>query len=94
MTEPVISPLTYAKTFGGLLVLTALTTFLAFFDLREFNVVIEIGIAVAKASLIVAIFMHARHEFKLIWVIIAVGVGWFLILLSLSLSDYFTRAWG
>lgn len=93
MTEPLVSPQTYVKTFASLLALTALTTFLAYFDLGGFNVVIEIGIAVIKAALIVAFFMHALHEFKLVWVVIAVGVSWFLILLLLTLSDYSTRAW-
>ncbi len=93
MTEPLVSPKTYALTFGSLLALTLLTTLLAYLDLGRFNVFIEIGIAVIKASLIVTFFMHALHEFKLVWVIIGVGVGWLLILLFLTLSDYTTRAW-
>jgi cytochrome c oxidase subunit 4 len=93
MTEPIVSPRTYALTFASLLALTLLTTLLAFLDLGRLNVVLEIGIAILKASLIVLIFMHALHEFKLVWVVIAAGIGWFLLPLSLTLYDYVTRAW-
>ena len=40
-----------------------------------------------------AIFMHALYETKLVRVIMAGGVIWFLIMISLTLGDYLTRGW-
>jgi len=93
MTEPVVSLKTYTGIFLSLLCLTLATTLLAYLDLGVFNMVIAITIAVIKATLIVAFFMHAMYEFKLVHVILAGGVLWFLILVFLTLGDYLTRGW-
>jgi cytochrome c oxidase subunit IV len=92
MTEPVVSVKTYALIFMSLLGLTLTTTLLAYIDLGVFNMVIAITIAVIKATLIVSFFMHALYEFKLVHVIIAGGILWFLILVFVTLGDYLTRA--
>ena len=92
MMEPVVSRKTYAAIFLSLLALTLATTLLAYLDMGPFNMVVAITIAVIKATLIVAFFMHALYEFKLVHVIIAGGVLWFLILVFLTLGDYLTRA--
>ena len=92
MTEPVVSRKTYAAIFASLLALTLATTLLAYLDMGPFNMVVAITIAVIKATLIVCFFMHALYEFKLVHVIIAGGVLWFLILVFLTLGDYLTRA--
>jgi cytochrome c oxidase subunit IV len=42
---------------------------------------------------VVAFFLHGRYESKLIHVIIAAGVVWFLIMISNTLGDYITRGW-
>ena len=49
--------------------------------------------AVAKATLIAAFFMHALVESKLVRVVIAGSLVWFLILVTLTLGDYVTRGW-
>jgi cytochrome c oxidase subunit 4 len=46
-----------------------------------------------KASLIAGIFMHALFDSKVVKIIIASGVAWFLILVSMTLGDYMTRGW-
>lgn len=46
-----------------------------------------------KASLIAAIFVHALYDTKLIRVVLAAGVIWFLIMISITLGDYLTRGW-
>ncbi len=51
------------------------------------------AIAALKASLIASFVMHALYETKLVRVIMASGVIWFLILISLTLGDYLTRGW-
>lgn len=93
MTEPVVSRKGYVFTWLGLLGLTLLTTLIGFVDLGPFSMVLAVGIAIAKASLIVMFFMHALYEFKLVRVIIAGGIIWFLILTGLTMVDYLSRNW-
>ena len=47
----------YVGTFLALLVLTAVTVGVTYFDLGRFNIVIAMAVAVVKASLVVAFFM-------------------------------------
>lgn len=93
MAEPVVSKRTYFFTFFGLIGLTALTTLLGFIDMGVFNTVIALLLAAVKASLIAAFFMHALYETKLVRVVMAGGVIWFLILITITLSDYISRNW-
>ena len=83
---------TYGAVFTALLILTALTTGVAFLDLGSyFNTVIALTIACAKATLVVLYFMHLRYSRPLTWVIAGAGLFWFLIMMSLTLSDVLTR---
>ncbi len=50
---------------AGLMVLTAVTVHVAGIDLGYANVVAALGIATAKASLVVLFFMHLRYENRL-----------------------------
>jgi cytochrome c oxidase subunit 4 len=91
--EPVVSIRTYTLTWLGLLALALTTTLIGFLDLGPFSMGIAILIASIKAALVVAFFMHGRYEPKLIRVVVAVGVIWFLILISNTLGDYVSRGW-
>jgi cytochrome c oxidase subunit 4 len=93
MKPPVVSRKTYALTWLALLALALVTTLIGMLDLGPFNMIIAITIALIKASLIAAFFMHALYESKLIRVIVAGGVVWFLIMLTLTMSDYASRGW-
>jgi cytochrome c oxidase subunit IV len=93
MTEPTVSVKTYAFTLFGLLGLTLLTSLLGLRDLGPFNIIVAVVIALAKASLIAAFFMHALYGSKLIRVVLAGGVVWFLIMILLTICDYVTRGW-
>ncbi len=90
---PTISRKTYALTWLGLLALTLITTLIGFLNLGPFTMIFAVAFAALKASLIAAFFMHALFEAKLVRVVIAAGVLWFLILTSLTLGDYITRGW-
>ena len=64
---------TYTKVLGALAVLTAVTVWIASKDLgsKGANVTVGLIVAVLKASLVVMIFMHLRHEKKeWIWLVI------------------------
>ena len=93
MSGPTVSRKTYLLTFLGLLGLTALTTLLGFVNMGPFNTVVALLLAAVKASLIAAFFMHALYESKLVRVVLAGGVIWFLILISITMTDYISRNW-
>jgi cytochrome c oxidase subunit 4 len=93
MTAPSVSRRTYTLTWLGLLALTLITTLIGLVDLGVFTMIIAIAIAALKASLIASIFMHALFEAKLVRVVIAGGILWFLIMVTLTLGDYLTRGW-
>ena len=86
--------MTYLIIFVALLVGTAITIGASYVDLGQWNPVVAIAIAVIKATLVVLFFMHIKYSSKLMKLTVGAGVFTFLILVGMSLSDYFTRAWG
>ena len=91
-SEPVVSVRTYALVFFTLLVLTALTTAIAFFDLGgEINSAVALAIAVGKALLVILYFMHVRYSDRLTWVFAGAGFFWLLILIGGTMDDVLTR---
>ncbi len=93
MSEHVVSRKTYLIIFFALLVLTAATVWVAYFDLGRLNVIVALSIAVLKATLVVLYFMHVRYRSKLTWVFVGAGFFWLAILVAFTLSDYATRNW-
>jgi cytochrome c oxidase subunit IV len=94
MTEGHIAPLRlYLTIFGALMVGTVITVWVAFFDLGPLNNVVMLGIACAKALLVVLYFMHVRWSTRLTWVVAGSGFFWLLILFSLTMADYMSRGW-
>jgi len=85
------SPALYVVVFVTLLALTALTTTVAFFDLGVLNNVLMLGIAVAKAMLVVLYFMHVRWSPRLTWTFAASSLVMFALLLSITASDIVIR---
>jgi len=82
---------TYALVFLTLIVLTVVTTAVAFVDLGPFSVVAALVIAVCKAMLVALFFMHLRHSTILTRLVVVGGLLWLLILLILTFADYATR---
>jgi cytochrome c oxidase subunit 4 len=93
MSRRVVTTRTYFFVWGGLLGLTLANSLIALIDLGQFSLIVPLIVAAMKAGLIAAVFMHAVYEMRLVRVIVAGGVVWFLILLSLTLGDYITRGW-
>ena len=90
--EPVVSVRVYFFVFLSLLVLTAITTAVAFFDLGGgVNNGIALTIAVCKGLLVILFFMHVRYSDKLTWVFAAAGFFWLLILIGGTMDDVLTR---
>jgi cytochrome c oxidase subunit IV len=88
----VVPPRVYVGIFAALMLLTAVTTWVAFINLGPLNVVIMLVIAGVKASLVVLWFMHARYESTLTRMAIVGAVFWLLVLVVISASDVFLRA--
>jgi cytochrome c oxidase subunit IV len=89
-----VSPIRlYVGIFVALLALTAATTLIAFQDLGPFNNVVAIGIAAVKATLVILFFMHMRWSSRMVPIVFASGIFWLLILLGITLADYFSRGW-
>jgi len=71
---------------------TYITVKAAFVDLGRMNIVIALGIASIKATLVVLYFMHARYSPKRTQLVIVCSVFWLAIMLALTLADYNTRS--
>jgi cytochrome c oxidase subunit IV len=78
----------------ALLVLTATTTGVAYLDMGIFNPIVAIAIACIKAVLVILFFMHIRYSSKLMMLTVFSGFFTFLVLITMTLSDYMSRAWG
>ena len=90
----IVTPLVYAIVFASLLVGTAITVVAAYIDLGIFNPVVALAIACTKAVIVILFFMHVKYQSKLIKLTVAAGFFTFLVLITMTLSDYVSRAWG
>ena len=84
---------TYLAVFACLMVFTAITVAVAFFDLGPLNNVVMLGIAVFKATLVVMFFMHVKYGTRLIPVVIGSGAFFLVVLFAITMSDYMSRGW-
>jgi cytochrome c oxidase subunit 4 len=90
----IVSPAQYAMVFATLLACTALTVFAADINLGVFNPIIALAIASFKGVIVILFFMHVKYQSKLIKVTVGAGFFMFLVLVTMTLSDYISRAWG
>lgn len=78
-------------TWAALLALLAITAASSRFDLGAANVWINLGIAVAKAGLILLVFMHLSDRAVLARLAVGCAGLWLAILYTLTLVDYASR---
>lgn len=90
----IVSPLEYCYVYGALLVGTFITVFAANLDLGLFNPIVALAIACTKAVIVILFFMHVKYQSNLIKVTVAAGFFTFIVLVTMSLVDYMSRAWG
>ena len=90
----IVTPVQYVMVFGTLLVFTLITVIAAYIDLHWFNPVVALGIACFKAVIVILFFMHAKYQSRLIKMTIGSGFFLFLVLITMTMSDYISRAWG
>jgi len=100
----IVSPWTYAAVLLTLLVATGTTCGMSYIDLGEWqiapgltlfwNPVVALAIACTKMTLVVLFFMHIKYSRRLTKLTVASGLFIFLVLIGMTMTDYFTRAWG
>jgi cytochrome c oxidase subunit 4 len=93
MSEQIVPVRIYIAVFLALLLLTGLTTWVAFIDLGSMNTVAALAIAVTKMLLVILFFMHVKYSPGLTRLVVLAGFFWLAILVALTLSDELTRRW-
>jgi len=76
---------------AAMLALLTLTLVLAYQPLGVLSIFVALGIATAKASLVLLLFMELRTSSNLVRLAAAAGAIWLLVLFLLTISDYLTR---
>jgi len=90
----IVSPIQYCMVFGTLLIGTAITVGAAYVDMGVLNPVIALGIACFKAVVVILFFMHVKYQSRLIKLTVGAGFFTFIVLITMTLLDYTSRAWG
>lgn len=90
----IVGPKVYVAILFALLIGTGLTVWASFIDLGFWNPIIALAIATSKATLVVLYFMGVKYSTKLTKLTVFAGIFMFLTLVSMTLADYFSRAWG
>ena len=81
----------YFVIFTALMVLTGMTIAVTYLDLGQFNMVVALGIAVTKATLVVLYFMHMRWSSRLTHATALSALLFLFFLFAFTLSDYLSR---
>lgn len=93
-----ITPLSiYLGVGGALIVLTAVTVAVALVDfgdlvgLPQLNIIVALGIATVKASLVALFFMHLLYDSKIYSFALVTGLLMLFIFIGLTMADTLTR---
>ena len=87
-----ILPLKVYLTIGTvLLILTAITVTVSFFDLGAANLVVAMVIAAIKASLVALYFMHLKYDSKLYLVIFLMSIFFLACFIIITMFDTLRR---
>jgi cytochrome c oxidase subunit 4 len=86
------APRIYLTIFVLLVVLTLATVGLSFLELGRWHLLVGMAIGAMKASLVGLFFMHLIQSSSRTWLAAGIGVFWLGIMITLTMSDYLTRA--
>jgi cytochrome c oxidase subunit IV len=73
--------------FAALIVLTAITVAVSYFNFGSLNLAVALGVATVKAALVALWFMHLRYDNGLNAFIFLVGVAFLGLFLGITLLD-------
>jgi cytochrome c oxidase subunit IV len=83
---------TYAMVWAALMLLTALTVTVADLNFQKATIIVCLGIAVFKSTLVLLYFMHLRYEDRLVVKLaVPIAIATLAIFIGLTFSDVFTR---
>ena len=81
----------YLGVWLSLLALTALTVGVSYVDFGDWNIVVALLVATAKAGLVAAVFMHLAYDKKFNAVVFLLSLVFLAIMLGLTFMDTKTR---
>lgn len=87
----IIPAKTFLNVLIALLILTIITVAVAQFDFGAFNFVIAMGVASAKAALVMMYFMHLKYDDKTYTVLMGTSVFFLFVFFFFSQLDIVTR---
>ncbi len=90
----IVTPMNYLFVYIALIIGTILTVLAADIDMGVFNPIIALGIACTKACIVILFFMHVKYQSRLVKLTVSAGFFTFLVLITMTLTDYMSRAWG
>jgi len=90
----IVTPVTYGIVFATLLIFTGITVAAAFINNGIFNPIVALAIACTKGVIVILFFMHVKYQSNLVKLTVGAGFFTFLVLITMTLSDYVSRAWG
>jgi cytochrome c oxidase subunit 4 len=94
MHEQTISLKIYFAVYAALVLLTLLTCGISFLhEAPAWHTVVGLTIASVKAALVALFFMHLISSGRVTWLVVLAALLWLAIMLGLTLTDYFSRAW-
>ena len=93
MNEPSLSAKSLFLAYAALLALLLANILIAFLNLGWFSMFLALGIAAAQASVLALFLMFGLFEKSIVRVIMGGALLWFLILVTLTMTDYITRNW-
>jgi cytochrome c oxidase subunit 4 len=76
-----------AATGIGLLILTAITVWVASFDFGNVNIWVALFIAAFKASLVALFFMHLRYDRPFNGIVLVASLAFVALFISFALTD-------
>ena len=89
--DPTATVRAYFVVFAALMVFTALTVAAAFVNMGPMNNVVAIGIAITKAAMVMAIFMHVRGSSNLVYFCIFGSLFFLALMFYFPLIDVLSR---
>ena len=91
MSNHIVPFKTYLNVLLILLGLTIVTVLVSLVDFGILNLLISMGIATAKATLVLMYFMHLKYDDRTYLVIFLVGIFFLVIIFLFSMFDIVTR---
>ena len=77
----------------GLLALLLTNVLIGYLNIGWVNMFVAVTIAAIQAAVIALVLMHGLHEGVLVKLVMGGALIWFMILVTLTFTDYITRPW-